>query len=738
MGSSKKVTIGYRYYLGVHFTLCHGHVDALTHITVDERVAWSGSNAGGDFTVSNENLFGGEKREGGISGTFSFLPGSATQGQNSYLVSKLGSLVPAYRRVASIILNQAYVGTNPYMKRWAFRVRRIMKRSDGTAQWYSAKAAIGQDMNPAHIIRECLTDRDWGMGYLDSDIDNASFIAAADTLYSETFGMSILWDKEASVEDFIKEVLRHIDASLYVDKSTGLFTLYLVRPGYSTATLKVFDESSIVAVEDYACSTFDELSNAVTVNYWEASTGKNASVTVQDVALVQLQGGTISTTMEYGGVTNGTLAVRLASRDLRALSTPTTKCTIITSRKGAQVIPGEPVKVNWPDYGMVDMIMRVGAIDFGTATEGTVKLTLVQDVFSVSTTVYAPPANTEWQPVITGPQAATNRALIEAPYFTLVKGLGESEINAKLASLAGVGYVLPVASRPNSGSLYAQVMADAGAGYAEESRLDFCAMGVCSAIVTPTAVVIPLSSSVDMYSDMIAVGDYALLNSEFLEIVSFTQTEVTVKRGCLDSVPAQHAAGSKIYFMADFNGLGQTEFVSGETVNVKLLTTTGTGVLDIGTAPASSITMNQRALRPYPPGAWAISGSYFPSQLIDTPLTATWAHRSRTQQTGDALVDFTEGSIGPEAGTTYSLRLYNADTSALLYSVDGLTGTSHSGFPQMSGAYNLRMELWSVRSSLASLQKHSHTFYYENIYRLTVEGTSDHLLTEGDDTLTTE
>ena len=38
-------------------------------------------------------------------------------------------------------------------------------------------------MNPAHIIYQCLTDTAWGMGYPTSALDDASFTAAANTLY---------------------------------------------------------------------------------------------------------------------------------------------------------------------------------------------------------------------------------------------------------------------------------------------------------------------------------------------------------------------------------------------------------------------------------------------------------------------------------------------------------------------------------------------------------------------------
>src|SRR5690606_26606799 len=105
------------------------------------------------------------------------------------------------------------------------------------------------DMNGAHIIRECLTNQDWGMGYPESDIDDDSFTAAADTLYSEGLGISILWDRQAQIEDFIAEIVRHIDAALYVSRRTGKFVLKLIRADYNPAELITLDESNIDKIE---------------------------------------------------------------------------------------------------------------------------------------------------------------------------------------------------------------------------------------------------------------------------------------------------------------------------------------------------------------------------------------------------------------------------------------------------------------------------------------------------------
>ena len=106
------------------------------------------------------------------------------------------------------------------------------------------------DMNPAHIIHEVLTDRIWGMCYNDYDLDDDAFRAAADTLYAEGLGMSFTWTNQMTIEDFLNDVLRHISGVLYVDRTTGLFVLKLIREDYNPLTIPVLGEAEIVRVEE--------------------------------------------------------------------------------------------------------------------------------------------------------------------------------------------------------------------------------------------------------------------------------------------------------------------------------------------------------------------------------------------------------------------------------------------------------------------------------------------------------
>ena len=728
MGSKKKVIVAYRYYVGMHFVLCHGPVDALTDVIVDDKAAWSGSSTGGDVYILNEDLFGGQSREGGVSGLISVMMGGSSQGQNAYLASKTGANTPSYRGVLSVVLNQVYIGLNPYLKAWKFRARRILTSSRGSAQWYSSKATINTyDMNPAHIIRECLMDPDWGMGYTSADIDDSYFVAAADRLYSDGMGISMLWESEQSIEEFIKNVMRHIEAVLYVDRTTGKFVLKLVRDGYDINSLPVFDESNILEVTEFNAPTFGEIVNSVTVNYWDRVSGNKSSVTVQDIALVQSQGSVIAATMEYDGFTNGNLAVLAASRDLRSLSAGAVNCTIKVNRAASALNVGDVIKVSWADYGISNLVCRIAEMGFGDDKDGAITLSLLQDVFSLKAATYAAPAPTMWIDPISVPEPCTNRLLVEATYLDLARNLGQTNVDSALATSNDIGYFVAAAPTPTPDAFNARINTDSGAGYAASYSVEFCPSAILSSSIAKTTTTLNVSGAQDF--DQLTLGTHFQIDNELLELVSYTSTVVTARRGVLDTVPAEHSAGARLYFWEDYNGSNDVEYASGETIQVKLQTVTGKGVLALGSTPSSALTFNRRAFRPYPPGNWTINSNHFPSLVQDVPLSTSWSHRSRTQQTGDALVDFTEGSVGPEAGTTYELRVYNDTTSALVHTASGLTGTSYSSFPSWSGNYMFRLELWSKRDGYDSLYKQTHVFNYINVTYVNAENL-DRFVTE--------
>ncbi|KKK85417.1 hypothetical protein LCGC14_2773510, partial [marine sediment metagenome] len=199
-----------------------------------------GSAPNKTITISSPNIFGGDKKEGGISGPVDLMFGDITQDQNNYLKVRLDDDIPAFRGVFSAVLNQVYIGTSPYLKPWSFFLKRCNKQISGDDQWYREKAVIrpraasGDDLNAIHIIRECLIDSEWGLKFDGTeDLDDDFFKEAANILYEEGFGLSMLWDQVTPVEDFVDEILNYIAGILYQDLETGKWRIVLTRdPDY--------------------------------------------------------------------------------------------------------------------------------------------------------------------------------------------------------------------------------------------------------------------------------------------------------------------------------------------------------------------------------------------------------------------------------------------------------------------------------------------------------------------------
>lgn len=1081
-GSSKKQTIGYKYYLGMHLVLHHSVADNMSRITVDERTAWTGILPGGRSYINAEGLFGGEKREGGVSGYFDFLDGRPGQPRNAYLQARLGSNIPAFRGVASVVLNQVYVGLNPYLKNWSFRSQRIFKKSDGSAQWYEAKAGIAVinvpetmdfshdqtiihiaendgwsgasftnpadgarwdggrtyhssnvlrlgadgilqkiavtgmegyrleggmaawgrifffskdggssfriaesdnngatwkvysqatigsgawqnthgtlwdpfrqrilvcggfdgssfivtgvmtlidlgggvfdnrlqfthkpisgltsptyaigfamnsdgsviitqnfvsnsanymrstdggetwtthpapgahtcgsanwvpalgafgvfgldgstpvfrtsvdgltwtihsilppigsggwlghmvvdpiagtiilgggpkfnysrdngvnwqsgdvstslgvnaykgidyfwsqahsavmvlnigsrlengeyelrkgypisgdatgDMNPAHIIRECLTDSMWGMGYSSDAIDDASFTAAADQLFTEQMGISILWDQQSTIEDFIDEIIRHIDATLFVSRTTGKFVLKLIRGGYDESGLLVLDESNIERIDNFSRPAFGELINTVTVNYWDSIMSKTATLTAHNDALIQLQGGVIGTTVNYPGFTNAGIAGRVALRDLNALSRQLASCTIYTNREASQLTIGDVFKLVWPDTHDGYIVMRVTAMAFGDGRTNKIKIDCIEDVFALPEQSLTIEPDPEWVNPSQPPSTADTRLVIESPYYEVVRELGEVDAAAQFNAVPEAGWVVATAKEPNS-ALNAIISIDSGIGYEEQGIMDFCPTAIVDADFEPDETVIAIREGISM--DEIRIGSWAQIDEEIIRIDAFTDSSITVGRGCLDTAPAKHLLDAPIFFAQDFLGIAQTSFVASDVVNVKLLPVSGSGTVDLADASADVVTLDQRSNRPYAPGNVAINGLSYPTSAITGDMLITWAHRNRLQQTGGEIVDFLDGDIGPEPGTTYTLRVYDDSLNLLITEQLSISGNSftvlktlmpsndrvdetglirHTEDSQVRSAeyMSLRLEIHAVRSGVTSWQ----------------------------------
>jgi len=686
-----KTTVGYKYYIGMHMVLCHG-VAKLLGVKIGDKTAWSGSTTGGQIYVN-----AGDKGSGNVD----FIPGTDEQGQNDYLQARLGADIPAFRGVVSAVLRRVYVGKSPYIEAWSFYAQRI------PADWLSAKAQIGDDMNPVHIIREVLTNRVWGLGMPAADIDDANFTQAANTLYNEEFGVSLLWDRSASAEDFISEILKYIDAGLYIDRNTGHFMLRLIRNDYDIETIPVLDEFNILAVQDYKRKSDLDIYNTVTVKFWDRQTRKEHSFTAVDSTLVSTMGGTNPTEVNYIGITDRDLVNKVAARDLTALSAPLVSAVITTNRAGAQFKYGDAFLWLWPRYGISQMVMRVTAAEYTDPANNAVRIECTQDVFGVFTSIYTAPPSSGWVDPIGDPEPIAYHSFIEAPYYWLVREGGQAAADQVGAS----GHLLITGVNPGAGAYEAELWIKDNTDYFEAGEADFCPTATAVNAVDFDDTVIAISNQEDM--DLAEVGAWAVIDTEIVRVDAAGESSITVGRGCLDTVPQQHAAGARIYFAGSIYDSTVEQYPSGKTVYAKLLTKTPNGTLDIDDAPQQTLQFASRAIRPYPPARLRINGYVQPDELWGD-LSIEWRHRDRTIQVTESIVDTEQNqSIGPETGTTYTIEVRRIDTGALLYTQTGLSGQSVTiTAAQIGYDGQVNLTLWSTRAGYSSLQKHNRSFLY--------------------------
>lgn len=902
-GKGGKQTVGYQHFVGMHMVPCQGPIDAITRLTIgeDNRVAWEGFATGGQIVVNKPDLFGGKKREGGVSGTIDVMMGYPTQTKNDYLLSKIGPNIPAYRGVVSLVFRQCYMGNNPYLKPWRMRGQRIHVRQDGLPQWYDAKAGIasgtltpniggqevevtwwqmsyyhatlqpnpdearmglsfldadgltigagitwspyalthnvwierslsvtapagaasirvwqarlrhwgvnndgyidditltvdGQpvtlinpgaelssggshpgwtttsgglnssspghtgnrrfqgsggyneayqsvlapvdmsDMNPAHLIRECLTDPDWGMGYSEDDVDDDSFTLAADTLYSEGMGISMLWDKQITLESFIGDIVRHIDGALYVSRSTGKFVLKLTRADYDPDGLILLDESNIDKIESPTRPQFGELVNSVTVNFWNILTGKNDSLTVQDPAGVQMQGAVLNTSIRYDGFTNTRVASLVAARDLRALSNPFLSCTVYTTEEqAAELDIGSVFKMKWDKWQLAPTVMRVTGFAMSDGKTAQIRINCVEDVFSTPlNAIIVPPAD-EWIDPSAPPTPALLQAAFEIPYYELVQALGQATADSQLTENPDLGHVGAAAMRSNGSTVNASMWTDPGDGYDDAGTMDVCPGGSLAAAIGKTDTAISLIGFNDL--DEVVLGSHAQLGTgpeaELVRVdaVDAETGAITVGRGVLDTVPHNWPVDTQMLFWDNSGGFDPADYVNGETVDVKVTPISGSGEVELEDAVAMEVVLDQRAYRPYPPGNLLIEGESYPvGAAYEDEITLAWAHRDRLLQTAGVLNDHFEGDIGPEAGTVYRISAYVDGVPDIV--VDDIAGTTED---VVLGAEGIaRIDVHSKRDGIYSTQAASVEFVYSSTDPRVTEDEDFRYTEEGD------
>lgn len=673
---SKTVVVGHNYYMSINLALAMGPKTVMTAIYVDDKEFWTGTtadNAPTAISASDSSFFGGYKEGGGFSIGGNYYPGSLDileqPVDNSLAAQVAPAPAPAYLGTAHIYAD-LWLGESASLRKMAF-----ILESYTNGLGLTGDGKIGEDMNPAEAIFQIMTDQWRGMGVSTLEIDIPALQAMGETLYTENNGCSVQVTAETSGKNLITEILRQVDGVAYQDPTTGKIKFILIRDDYDVDLLPTYDANDVIQVKEFARSGWDEVMAQVKISYPQRNKESDAVAISQDMATVATIGRLRSTTLSMPFVYNPDLANDIASRERAQMSIPLFRMTLEMNRNASVLRPGSVFKIDWPEYGFTNLVLRVQEFDLGELLDGRIVVKCLQDSFAQNATVFAPPAASSWQAPVTTPTNIVLNDTIEAPHI-IAKSLSFPPVD---------GEVVPIflVKQPAETSQYYEIaMSNTAADpspfydptfapYRGAGQLDteyHKSEGISTGLDTTTGLSLEqvnwqgftLSHTlVDIQN-----GQAGLLyvDGEWMAYTAVTDdggnlwTLTNIYRGLLGTTPKTHAPGTRVYEVDyDMIGLGEQFIAENSTVYFKPLDRVGA----IVQSTADVIEQNQLlsgliADRPLRPRNLQAGGSRTPI-ITEADVTLTWVASSRDE---DLISLEQDPAETPDETETYDVRLY--------------------------------------------------------------------------------
>ena len=573
--------------------------------------------------------------------------------------------------------------------------------------------------NPAHMIYEALTDRSWGMGANSAALDDTSFRASADIFFNESFGLSMIWTQQQTIQSFVQEILDHVEANLYVDPSTGKFVLKPIRDDYDPETLEVFDESSCT-IRDFQRRAPTEIVNEINLTWTNPDTEEEEVITQQDIGgIVVNNGEIISDNRNYYGIRDRRLAATVLARDLAAVTAPLATAEIEIDRSAWSYAPGSVLKLSSEEHDAEELVMRVAKINYGKPGDSKIVASLTQDIFSFARPQVVLPPSTELDSGGKEPTLIEYVEFMTFNYFFTVNlvppettanvdypdvfvGILASSLNTDVASIDVLGEVLDAAGNTYTeptGTIMPVSRGQLAVAFEQEAET-----------------LTPGFSSLTVGSGP-TPGGFALIGLEDgteqgRELVMFVENDGsnwTIKRGILDTVPREWPIGTPIRFFGpgDFITDAELETAFAER-DYKLAMQTTLGAFPESLAQTESYTPSERPYLPARPANVKVAGVGFgdvdASDLPDVPVT--WANRNRLTEDSQVLA-WDDPGVTPEPGQLTKITILDADTREIVNEIADLPDESYT-LPKASFGTATRaiVRVTSTRGGYESLQGH--------------------------------
>ncbi len=627
--NAQEVTVGYRYKLSL---LCAigGVIDELREFRRSNEVAWSGSITSNGSTFSART---GRKAAVNGSGTgkstIKAYLGTQTSIDSDY-EDQSGDSIP-YRETSLLWMDQVFVGDNttsiePFQVLVTRRPSMISGTGDHLVGTY--------DYNPADAIWRILEDH---LDIPTSLIDTASFTAAQEALHDEGTGISFVMSQAKSANDWVQEILRHIDGFLFYSHEIGKWKLTLAREDYDVDDLDVVDDSKVKDLR-IARQGWEDCFTDIKVSFISTRTWDFTNFNIVNPANRYMLGGQKTKSLSFPMFTDADTASKTATRVMARIFYPLATGSFRVSREYIDPEPGAVLLLNSEALGIAGMVIRVLGVAGVDSSDQQIEVEWAEDLFSIGTAevVTFPPSSGGDDPDWSLEDEATVVVILDATQ--------ELALETAIAVLVAPP---PTGTATGYDLIYQEDVLDTGEFYpygvttsSYSASTDILDEGATGFTFNSAVGVTAFNQTRDSWQRMAQVGVLVNAAGTVVEVVSVkTITDLGggswratgIIRGLAGTDPATFGIGSHFFIVeaGDF----QVVNVSGLALNASLsFTVEPFNPLTTGPTSSASHTYGYRPETPYPPGNLVAT-------RVVNDITLDWVACNRHSQCGNVNAD---------------------------------------------------------------------------------------------------
>lgn len=393
------VTTGYRFFISLASCVGFGKVYLRRIYFKDEEVYQSDylDSEFGDSTkeiyIDKPDIFkndGDEVKDNGVKGYVNFYDG--TQIIRDPHIEEIQGVdtLPPFKKLSYFVFKDFYFGNNKVLATPEFEVLRLPNAISEGEDYFIKNEDGSYDANPVEIIYDLMQDSDlFGVGVDENEIDIDNFKAIAKKLKNEGFGLSMTLESGTTFDDIRLDIQKHISCNIFKSNFTGKWMITLNRDDYNSEDLfELNDENG--KISKYSKTQISSLYTEVKITFndrQENYTDRMISAKTQSTLNVRGKSKTIKD--DFKACKNIDLANKIAAREILGYSKPLSTLELNINRKifeANELDIGDVVRVKFDKYN-INSVYRVKEVDFGLFSDNTIKINLLEDIFSFGSTL---------------------------------------------------------------------------------------------------------------------------------------------------------------------------------------------------------------------------------------------------------------------------------------------------------------------------------------------------------------